>query len=181
MPLLPFAYTPISQRVADRVFGGTVLCQVATWDGLGVAVVAQSLYLELGFAVAYHEVLPDGTPGEQLPTGKGLAPWHQTLYANNDCAVYLNPAWTPTATQPQDPANGQVLYYRAPSANGDAWERRNADGTRTALVGGLEAAPEPVIKQGDAFALQMENPLALAQMIRYHLKASNEAPFSKFS
>jgi len=91
--------------------------------------------------------------------------------------VYLNPAWTPTAAQPQDPRNGEILYYRSP----DGWERRALDGTRTPLVGGLSAAVEPVIKQGDAFALQMENPLGLAQMIRYHLHAANLPPFSKFA
>jgi len=88
--------------------------------------------------------------------------------------VYFNPA------NAADPRNGQILYYLAPTRDGDAWERRNADGTRTPLVGGLAAAPEPVLKQGDAFALQMENPLGLAQLIRYHLNAANEAPFSKF-
>ena len=64
---------------------------------------------------------------------------------------------------------------------GDYWETRAADGTVTPLAGGLEAAPEPCIKQGDAFALQMENPLALAQLIRYHLNAANQAPFNKFA
>lgn len=181
MPLLPFTYAPISQRVADRVFGATVLCQVATWDALIVSVVAGELRLELGFSVVYHQRLADGLPGLAIPAGKGLDSWRQTLYANNECAVYLNPSWTPTATQPQDPRNGQVLYYRAFSLQGDAWETRNADGTRTALVGGLAAAPEPVIKQGNAFALQMENPLGLAQLIRYHLNASNQPPFSKFA
>ena len=174
MPLLPFTYAPISQRVADRVFGDTVLCQVATWDSISVRVVAGALYLELGFKVTYHGVA-NGLPGEPLPSGKGLDSWQQTLYANNGCAVYLNPS---DAT---DPRNGQILYYHTLTPTGEGWETRHADGTRTALVGGLEAAPEPVIKQGDAFALQMEHPLALAALIRYHLNAANEAPFSKFS
>lgn len=174
MPLLPYTYAPISQRVADRVFGDTVLCQIATWDALSVRVVAGALSLELGFRVAYHGEA-NGLPGDPLPAGKGLDAWHQTLYANNDCAVYLNPA------KATDPRNGQILYYYAPTITGEGWETRHADGTRTPLVGGLEAAPEPCLKQGDAFALQMENPLALAQMIRYHLNAANEAPFSKFS
>ena len=175
MPLLPFTYAPIAQRVADRVFGPAVLCQVATWDAIRVAVVAGTLELELGFQVVYHAAAANGLPGAALPAGRGLAPWRQTLYANNDCAVYLNPA---SAT---DPRNGQILYYRILTPEGEAWERRNPDGTRAALVGGLEAAPEPVIRQGDAFALQMENPMGLAQLIRYHLNAANEAPFSKFA
>ena len=181
MPLLPFTYAPIAQRVADRVFGTTVLCQLATWQSIAVRVTGGALALELGFEVVYHGTLPDGTPGEPLPTGKGLAAWHQTLYADNGCAVYLNPAWKPTAAQPQDPRNGQILYYATLTPGGEGWETRHADGTATPLAGGLAAAPEPVIKQGDAFALQMESPLALAQLIRYHLNAANEAPFSKFS
>ena len=181
MPLLPFTYAPISQRVTDRVFGDTVLCQVATWQSIAVNVFAGALQLELGFDVVYHGRLASGLPGQPLPVGKGLDSWHQTLYANNACAVYLNPAWTPTAAQPQDPRNGQILYYATFAPGGGGWETRHADGTRTALVGGLEAAPEPCIKQGDAFALQMENPLALAQLIRYHLSASNLPPFSKFA
>ena len=181
MPEIPFTYAPISQRVADRVAGTTVFCQVATWDSISVRIAAGALYLELGFTVVYHGRLASGLPGEPLPVGKGVSSWSQTLYANNDCAVYLNPAWTPTAAQPQDPRNGEILYYRAFSPDGDVWERRAADGTRTVLAGGLAAAPEPVIKQGDAFALQMENPLGLAQMIRYHLNAANQPPFSKFA
>ena len=181
MPLLPYTYAPISQRVADRAFEGSVFCQVATWESINVRVLAGSLYLELGFKVLYHGRRADGTPGAVVPTGKGLAPWPLTLYANNDCAVYLNPAWTPTAAQPQDPRNGQILYYCALTPEGEIWETRHADGTRTLLVGGLDAAPEPVIRQGDAFALQMENPMNLAQLIRYHLNAANEAPFYKFA
>lgn len=180
MPLLPFVYAPISQRVADRTFEGSVFCQVATWESITVRVVAAELRLELGFAVVYHGRKADGTPGAAVPTGKGLAPWPLMLYANNDCAVYLNPAWTPTATQPQDPRNGEILYYRSLAYDAEGWETRRADGTRTALVGGLAAAPEPVLRQGDAFALQMENPLGLAQLIRYHLNAANQPPFSKF-
>lgn len=175
MPLLPYTYAPISQRVADRAFDGTILCQVATWESISVRVVAGELRLELGFDVAYHGLLTGDLPGAVVPTGKGLAPWHQTLYANNDCAVYFN------STNASDPRNGQILYYRVFTITSDGWEARAADGTVTPLVGGLEAAPEPVIKQGNAFALQMENPLALAQLIRYHLNAANQPPFSKFS
>ena len=175
MPLLPFTYAPISQRVADRVYGSTTLCQVATWDAINVRVAGGALQVEIGFQVAYFGVLPTGLPGDALPTGKGIAPWHQTLYANNECAVYLNPA---NAT---DPRNGEILYYHTLTPTSDGWEHRAADGTTTPLVGGLAAAPEPCIKQGDAFALAMDNPLTLAQLIRYHLNAANEAPFSKFS
>ena len=181
MPLLPFTYAPISQRVADRAFEGSVFCQVATWKAIDVRVGAGQLRLELNFDVVYHGRKADGTPGAAVPTGKGLTPWPLTLYANNDCAVYFNPAWTPTTTKPQDPRNGEVLYYLAFSPEGETWETRHADGTRTPLVGGLAAAPEPVIRQGDAFALQMENPMNLAQLIRYHLSAANEAPFNKFA
>lgn len=181
MPLLPFAYSPISQRVADRVFDHSVFAQIATWDALGVNVANNELRLELGFCVRYHGLLADGTPGAAIGPGKGLDSWRQTLYANNECAVYLNPAWKPTAAAPQDPRNGQILYYRLFGPDGDGWETRHADGTRTPLVGGLAAAPEPVICQGDAFALQMENPLGLAALIRYHLHAANEAPFNKFA
>lgn len=174
MPLLPFTYAPISQRVANRVFGGTVLSQIATWNALNVAVVGGELRLELGFEVAYHGVT-NGLPDVAVPNGKGIKPWSQTLLANNDCAVYFNPA------NAADPRNGEILYYRILTLEGEAWERRAVDGSGTTLAGGLAAAPEPVIKQGDAFALQMENPLGLAQMIRYHLNAANQAPFFKFS
>ena len=174
MPELPFTYEPIIQRVADRVFGESVLCQVATWDQLSVQVRAGQLRLELGFEVVYHALL-NGEPGEPIPAGKGLSVWNQTLYANNDCAVYLNPQ------DPADPRNGQVLYYHVPALYSEAWERVEKDGTRTALVGGLEAAPEPVMRQGNAFALAMNQPMVLAQLIRYHLNAANEPPFSKFA
>lgn len=174
MPLLPFTYAPISQRVADRLFGTTAIAQVATWDALNVRVNGGELQLELGFRVAYHG-LNNGQLGEPLGIGQGIDSWHQTLFANNDCAVYLNPA------DAADPRNGQILYYATPTPEGLGWETRHADGTSTALVGGLNAAQEPLLKQGDAFALQMENPLALAQMIRYHLNAANQAPFSKFA
>lgn len=175
MPVLPYVYPSISQRVADRVTEGSVFCQVATWRGITVRVVAHELRLELDFEVVYHGRTADGSPGLAVPTGKGLAPWNQTLYANNDCAVYLDPA------DLTNPRNGQVLYYRTFPSQGGGWESRHADGTTTALVGGLEAAPEPCLKQGDAFALQMEHPLALAALIRYHLNAANQPPFSKFS
>lgn len=181
MPQLPYTNAPISQRVADRVFDDSILCQVATWDTLLVTIVNGELRLELGFEVAYYGNA-NGHPGQPIPAGRGIsASWRQTLYANNDCAVYFNPSWAATTAQPQDPRNGQILYYRVFSTDGPAWEARAADGTVTPLVGGLAAAPEPVIGQGDAFALQMENPLALAQLIRYHLNAANEAPFYKFS
>ena len=175
MPLLPYTNAPISLRVADRVSDKSAFCQIATWKSISVYAGADGLRLELLFEVVYHGLLADGTPGPALTIGKGIDSWEQTLYANNDCAVYLNSA---NAT---DPRNGQILYYRSAPSDGGGWERRAADGTRTALVGGLEAAPEPVIKQGDAFALQMENPLALAQLIRYHLNAANQAPFNKFA
>lgn len=181
MPLLPFTYTPISQRVADRVFDGTTLCQVATWESIIVRVLAGELSLELKFNVAYHSLLATGLPGAPLPNGKGLAPWYQTLYANNECAVYLNPAWVPTAAQAQDPRNGEILYYHVVTSTSDTWQHQAVDGTITTLVGGLAGAPEPCLKQGDAFALSMDNPLALAQLIRYHLNAANLAPFLKFS
>ena len=174
MPELPFSYEPITQRVADRVFGDTVLCQVATWHQLSVQVRAGQLRLELGFEVQYHSCVA-GEPGEPIPAGKGLSAWSQTLYANNDCAVYLNPK------DPADPRNGQVLYYRAPASDGEAWERVEKDGTRTLVDGGLDAVPEPVMRQGNAFALAMNQPLTLAQLIRYHLNAANEPPFSKFA
>lgn len=180
MPLLPFTNTPIFQRVADRVSGDTVLCQIATWESLKVGFVGNELRLELGFQVDYHGCV-NGQPGDPLPIGKGVNSWHQTLYANNDCAVYLNPSWVATEAQPQDPRNGEILYYTCFTIEGIGWESRALDGTRTALVGGLAAAPEPVIRQGDAFSLSMEQPLALAQLIKHHLKAANEAPFLKFS
>lgn len=173
MPLLPFSFTPISQRVADRVFGTTTLCQIATWDGLSVRVISNELSLELSFTVAYFGLV-GGQPGPALPSGKGIESWHQTLYANNNCAVYLNPA---SAT---DPRNGQIMYYHSVLPGG-GWEARAADGTVTPLVGGLEAAPDPVMKQGDAFFLSMNTPIALAQLIAYHLNAANQAPFNKFS
>ena len=181
MPLLPFTYASISQRVADRVLGTSLLCQVATFQRLSVEEIAEELWLELVFNVVYHDRRADGTPGPVAAQGKGIQSWPQTLYANNGCAVYLNPAWTPTAEEPQDPRNGQILYYAAPTLEGTGWETRHADGTRTVLVGGLDAAPEPALRQGDAFALQMEQNMNLGQLIRYHLHAANEAPFSKFS
>lgn len=177
MSLIPFAYAPISQRVADRVFEGTVLCQIATWKSLNVQIERGELFLRLEFDVDYHSLL-NGQPGAAIPKGKGLESWSQSLFANNSCAVYFNPTWVPTATQPQDPRNGQILYYLG---LGQTWNSVDANGNNVELVGGLDAAPEPVIKQGDAFALQMENPLGLAQLIRYHLNASNQPPFSKFS
>lgn len=180
MPQIPFVYAPISQRVADRVFDSSVFAQIATWNSLNVQVAGTELRLELGFVVEYHGLLADGTPGAAVIAGKGLDSWPQTLYANNDCAVYFNPLWTPTKAQPQDPRNGEILYYRLFDFQGERWETRN-DGAITILTGGLDSAPEPVMRQGDAFALQMNYPLGLAQLIRYHLKAANEAPFFKFA
>lgn len=177
MPQIPYTYASISQRVADRVFDGTVLCQIATWISLNVQIEHGELFLKLDFIVDYHSLL-DNNAGDVIPTGKGLQSWSQSLYANNACAVYLNPSWIPTAEHVQDPRNGEILYYRGVGAT---WNSIDINGTATELVGGLEAAPEPVIKQGDAFALQMEYPMGLAQLIRYHLAASNLPPFSKFS
>lgn len=177
MPQLPFTYTPISQRVADRVFDGTTLCQIATWKSITVEINQDALYLQLGFVVDYHSLL-NGAPGPKIPSGKGLESWPQSLFANNDCAVYFNPSWVATATQPTDPRNGQILYYRGIQ---NTWESRDANGVATQLVGGLDAAPEPVIKQGDAFFMQMANPMVLAQLIQYHLNAANTAPFNKFA
>lgn len=175
MPELPFTYEPISQRVADRVFDDTRLCQIATWNRLSVHVHDGQLRLELGFEVAYYSCV-DGEPGAPLPGGKGLSAWSQTLYANNDCAVYLNP------TDKQDPRNGEICYYRTVDpATGEGWEAVAADGTRTPLAGGLAAAPEPVLKQGDAFAASMHEPMLLNQLIAYHLNAANEHPFNKFA
>lgn len=179
MPEQPFTYVAISQRVANRVFGQSVLCQIATWNHLHVDEKAKELWVELGFNVVYHELLADGTPGAPVAEGKGIQSWPQTLYANNNCVVYLNLAWTPTATQPQDPRNGEILYYAAPGPDG--WERRHLDGTTTPLVGGLAAAPEPWMRQGDAFRMQMNAGSNQEQLIRYHLNAANEAPFNKFA
>lgn len=182
MPFLPFERTPIAQRVSDRHFGDQVLCQVATWSALHAHVdpTTHEVSIVVETRVDFYTSVA-GELGERIPVGNGLASRQVPLFANNNCAVYFNP------TDPTDERNGEVLYYKTtlpaatPTAEPQvAWQRREPDGALSEPLAPTDL-PEPLLLQGDAFALQLEYPLVLANLIRHHIAAADAPPFSKYA
>ncbi len=182
MPELPFLRQPIAQRVTDRVFGDQKLGQVAELAGFAVEwhELTHELSLLVKTRVRWYSLV-EGELAEPVPANaRGLKPEPVYLHANNNCAVYVNPA------DPTDPRHGEVLYYKEilPPTIGQpltVWRPLLADGALGEPLASLADAPETLLRQGDAFAAQLEQPLVLAQMLRYHMAAADRPPFNRYA
>jgi hypothetical protein len=182
MPELPFLRQPIAQRVTDRTFGDQKLGQVAELADFKVELDEQTheLSLIVKTRVRWYSLV-EGALAQPVPaTARGLRPEPVYLHANNNCAVYVNPE------DAADPRNGEVLYYKEilpPTAGKPVivWRPLLPDGTLGEPLASLDDAPEPVLRQGDAFAAQLKQPLILDQLLRYHMAAADQPPFNRYA
>ncbi|MBO2007563.1 hypothetical protein [Hymenobacter negativus] len=154
----------IEVPVSDRVFQETTVKQKARWVTLSVAQdpATKHLLVLVGLTVELYATHA-GEYGSRL-LGRGFADYPVTLRADNECAVYFNPA------DEEDPRNGQILYLQG--------ERDAAEWAQL-----LEQAPEPVALQGDAFRWMMHHqPLVIGRMVRDFIAQADQDPrFSKFA
>lgn len=162
MPEIPYVRQPIRYPVAARLLGGVELPQHATLTGFRVDITPDTHELSavLLFRVAFVD-----EAGEPLETGRGVSPYPVELRADNNAMV--------------DVRTGAVRYLRRPGAN-ETWDELLPDGTRVELVGGLDAAPEPLLGQGDALREELKRPQDLLQLFADHLHAANGPMYNKF-
>lgn len=181
MSFIPYIPGPISLRVADRKLGDQTICQVAQFVSLFAEI--DPLTNELSAiintrAVPYEQL--GGVIGGPIPAAtKGVSSYPVPLYANNNCAVYFNPA------DPNDPQNGRVLYYRKINGLGqpDSWQVRQLDG-RLTDAGNIDdpaIEPRPLMLQGNALREQMKHDMKLENLILWNIEAANQPPFNYFS
>jgi hypothetical protein len=164
MPLIPYTRTPIRYPVAARLLGTKELPQNATLAGFRVDITPDTH--ELSAVLLFRVAFVDDND-EPVPTGRGVDTYPVELRANNNTAV--------------DVTTGEVRYLKRLGATVETWDELMPDGTRRELVGGLEAAPELLLGQGDALREELKNPLVLADLFAYHLNQANGPRYNKFS
>ena len=168
MSLLTYERTPIVVPVAPYVQNAeTLFLQRAEFTGMTVSITAGELSLVL-HTVAHKFTLA----GEPIPPGAGLQPVPVPLTADNNWAVYFNPA------NQTDPRNGQPLYKRGGVGNAD-WYAPQPDGTFTLMPNGLSSAPEPLRLQGDWAETILLS--LLGGLIRSNIQAANLPPFNRYA
>lgn len=178
MPDLNIQIPAIQIPVVDVAMDDTVFKQTATYQGIAITGGMENTRVVMT-TLAECFTLKDGGIGNPVQPGFGPQPLIVELVADNNCAVYFNPQWVATATEPTDPRNGEVLYYASPVQPG-MWYKKDANGNSLPEQYRLEDDTTPMLRQGAAFAVAMTQPLQLTSLVLYHMTQANSAAFNRY-
>jgi hypothetical protein len=175
MPLRDIVRKPVITRVVDQSLGDQKIGQEARLLVAHFIInpVTNEFSIMLDTQGEYRNLVAGELAGHA--TLRGLSCYPVPIYGNNNCAEYENLA------DPQDPRNGEVLYYRTtqqlPDGTfGDVWQRRLEDGTMQNIEGSLADVPEPVVMQGDKLGEQFEQ-AGLFALAEYHIQRGSTPEF----
>jgi hypothetical protein len=171
MPYYSLPLPLITVDVCDR-YG---LKQRAVWAGTTIEPdPSGGLRVLLHTRIDYYQPDASGGYGEPVPAGKGISSRNETLVADNNTAVYFNPA------DPADPRNGEALYFKEGGVI-KVWGTRDANGVFTPLGFPIEDVPEPTTGQGDLFGVMMGQPIIMNDLVAQHITAANQPPYNRFA